>query len=64
MSKKRSPRIFVILECTECRFNLNKRSTGVYRYLVSKNKKNTPEKLELKKFCTHCNKHTVHKESK
>jgi len=29
-----------------------------------KNKKNTPEKLELKKYCSHCRTHTVHKETK
>jgi large subunit ribosomal protein L33 len=32
-------------------------------YTTSKNKKNTPSKLEFKKFCPHCGKHTVHKES-
>jgi large subunit ribosomal protein L33 len=32
-------------------------------YTTSKNKKNNPSKLALKKFCPHCGKHTVHKES-
>ena len=27
-------------------------------------KKNTPERIELKKFCPYCNKHTIHKEIK
>jgi large subunit ribosomal protein L33 len=29
-----------------------------------KNKKNTTEKLQLKKFCKSCRRHTVHKETK
>ena len=29
-----------------------------------KNKKNTPEKLELNKYCKHCRKTTKHKETK
>ncbi len=29
-----------------------------------KNKKNTTDKLQLKKYCRHCRKHTVHKETK
>ena len=29
-----------------------------------KNKKNDPERLQLKKYCRFCKKHTVHKESK
>ncbi|HCC68325.1 MAG TPA: 50S ribosomal protein L33, partial [Nitrospiraceae bacterium] len=29
-----------------------------------KNKKNTPDKLNIKKYCRHCQKHTAHKETK
>ena len=29
-----------------------------------KNKRNDPDRLELKKYCPTCKKHTVHKESK
>ena len=47
-----------------CRSNENKRSAGVSRYTTKKNRKNTPERLEIKKFCTHCNRHTNHKEIK
>ena len=42
----------------------NKRSPGVSRYLTQKNRRNNPERLELKKYCPHCNKPTVHKEIK
>ena len=33
-------------------------------YTTTKNKKSTPGKLELKKYCRFCSKHTVHKETK
>ena len=29
-----------------------------------KNKRNDPDRIELKKYCPTCKKHTVHKESK
>ena len=45
----------IILECTECK-NRN--------YASEKNKKNNPERVELKKFCPACKKHTMHKETK
>ena len=43
------------LECTECK-RIN--------YLSRKNKKTLKERMELKKFCKHCGKHTTHKETK
>lgn len=64
MAKNKGPRIIITLECTECRKNTNKRSNGVSRYLSTKNRRNTPEKLELLKYCSYCNKHTIHKETK
>ncbi|MGB3756059.1 MAG: 50S ribosomal protein L33 [Rivularia sp. (in: cyanobacteria)] len=64
MAKSKGVRIIVTLECTECRSNANKRSPGVSRYTSTKNRRNTTSRLELKKFCTHCNTHTVHKEIK
>jgi large subunit ribosomal protein L33 len=48
--------ILITLECTECRSNLNKRSEGVSRYSTQKNRRNNPERIELKKYCPHCNK--------
>jgi large subunit ribosomal protein L33 len=29
-----------------------------------KNKKNTPDRVEMKKYCRFCRKHTVHTETK
>jgi large subunit ribosomal protein L33 len=33
-------------------------------YTAERNKKTQKEKLELKKYCAHCRKHTLHKEGK
>ena len=64
MAKNKGSRILVTLECTECKTNLNKRSPGVSRYSTKKNRRNNPNRLELKKFCPHCNTHQLHKETK
>lgn len=64
MAKGKDVRLVITLECTECRTNPEKRSNGVSRYTTQKNRRNTTGRIELKKFCTHCNKHTVHKEIK
>lgn len=45
----------VTLVCTVC---------AEENYRESKNKKNTPERLEINKYCSRCQKHTVHKEKK
>lgn len=64
MAKTKGTRILITLECTECRLNVEKRSHGISRYLTQKNRRNNPERLELKKYCSHCNKVTIHKETK
>ena len=64
MAKKGS-RVVVTLECTEARTSSEpKRSNGISRYTTEKNKRNTTERLELKKFNPHLNKMTIHKEIK
>lgn len=60
MAKKGS-RVQVILECTEHRESGH---PGTSRYITTKNKKNTPERLELKKFNAILRKVTLHKEIK
>lgn len=60
-SKKKQDRIFVILECTEQKAS---RVKGMSRYTTKKNRKNTPDKLELKKYNPFLRRHTVHKEIK
>jgi large subunit ribosomal protein L33 len=64
MAKPKGTRILITLECTECRSNSNKRSSGVSRYTTQKNRRNTPERIELKKYCRFCNRSTIHKEIK
>ena len=64
MAKNKGTRILITLECTNCRLNLTKRSPGISRYMTRKNRRNNPERLELKKYCPHCNEITLHKEIK
>ena len=33
-------------------------------YNQEKNKKNSPDRLEMKKYCRFCKKHTLHRETK
>ena len=62
---KKGTRVVVTLECTESRTSSEpRRSNGVSRYTTEKNKRNTTERLELKKFNPHLNKMTIHKEIK
>ena len=62
---KKGTRVVVTLECTEARTSSEpRRSNGISRYTTEKNKRNTTERLELKKFNPHLNKMTVHKEIK
>ena len=58
---KKGNRAQVILECTE---HKDSGKPGMSRYVTSKNKKNTPERLEVKKFNPILKKMTVHKEIK
>ena len=45
----------ITLACTECKQR---------NYNTTKNKKNNPDRLEMKKYCRFCKKHTVHRETK
>jgi large subunit ribosomal protein L33 len=45
----------IILQCGECKRR---------NYTTTKNKKKTTERLGLSKYCSHCRKHTPHKETK
>jgi large subunit ribosomal protein L33 len=59
--KSKDQRVQVILECTEQKAS---GVPGISRYVSKKNKKNTPERLELKKYNPYLKKVTVHKEIK
>lgn len=56
MAKAKDVRHQVILECTE--------APGTSRYVSTKNRRNTQERLQLKKYNAVLRKHTVHKEIK
>ncbi|MDD5508300.1 MAG: 50S ribosomal protein L33 [Bacteroidales bacterium] len=59
--KSKDARIQVIMECTEHKAS---GQPGTSRYITTKNKKNTPERLELKKYNPILKRVTVHKEIK
>ena len=62
MAKKtKGARIQVILECTE---HKNSGKKGTSRYITTKNRKNTSERMELKKFNAILKRYTIHKEIK
>ena len=58
---KKGNRVQVILECTE---HKESGMPGMSRQITTKNKKNTTERLELKKYNPVLKKYTVHKEIK
>ncbi len=59
--KSKDARVQVILECTEHKAS---GMPGTSRYVPTKNRKNTPERLELKKFNPILKRMTIHKEIK
>ena len=62
MAKKaKGNRVQVILECTEQR---ESGVAGFSRYITTKNKKNTTQRLELKKYNPYLKRVTVHREIK
>jgi large subunit ribosomal protein L33 len=59
--KSKDQRVQVILECTE---HKNSGMPGTSRYITTKNKKNSPDRLEIKKYNPILKRMTVHKEIK
>jgi large subunit ribosomal protein L33 len=55
MASKKDIRPVITLACSECKER---------NYTSEKNRRNDPGRLELKKFCPHCRKHTLHRETK
>ena len=52
MAKSADIRPGITLACTECKER---------NYITTKNRRNTPDRLELKKFCSRCRKQTAHR---
>lgn len=62
MAKKaKGNRIQIILECTEHKAS---GMAGMSRYVTEKNRKNNPDRMEIKKFNPVLKKYTLHKEIK
>ena len=59
--KAKVNRVQVILECTE---HKESGMPGTSRYITMKNRKNTTQRLELKKYNSVLKKMTLHKEIK
>lgn len=57
---KKDVRHMVILECTEAK----KEGKPASRYTTTKNRNNTPERIELRKYNPFLCRHTLHKEVK
>ena len=45
----------ITLQCSDCKER---------NYTTVKNKRNDPDRLELRKFCRRCRQHTQHRETK
>jgi len=58
---KKGNRVQVILECTE---HKESGMPGTSRYITTKNKKNTPERLEFRKYNSVLKRVTLHRETK
>jgi large subunit ribosomal protein L33 len=52
---KKEIRDVITLECTECRER---------NYTTQKNRRNDPQRIELKKYCPRCRTHRLHRETK
>ena len=55
MAKASDVRPKITLACQECKER---------NYITKKNRRNDPDRLEIKKYCSRCNASTVHKETR
>ena len=54
-SKTSDVRPKITLACVDCKER---------NYITKKNRRNDPDRMELKKFCPRCRKHTEHRETR
>ena len=54
-SKSSDVRPKITLACTECKER---------NYITKKNRRNDPDRLDIKKFCPRCRTHTTHRETR
>jgi large subunit ribosomal protein L33 len=50
---KKEDRVIITLACTECRERT---------YTTEKNRRNDPDRIELRKYCPRCWRHRLHRE--
>lgn len=55
MAKQKDVRNPITLACNECKER---------NYTTSKSRRNTPDRLELAKFCPRCRRKTAHRETR
>ena len=55
MAKSTDVRPKITMACTECKER---------NYITKKNRRNDPDRLEIKKFCPNCRRHRAHKETR
>ncbi|UCC90995.1 MAG: 50S ribosomal protein L33 [Dehalococcoidia bacterium] len=55
MPRKAEARVIIHLACTECKERT---------YTTTKNRKNDPQRLELRKYCPRCRTYRLHREVK
>ena len=54
MARRRGEaRILVTMQCSDCRER---------NYVTSKNRRNDPQRLEQRKYCSRCRRHRAHRE--
>ncbi len=54
-SKSSDVRPKITLACSECKER---------NYITKKNRRNTPDRLSLSKYCSRCRRHTEHRETR
>jgi len=54
---KKGVRVVIYLACTEC-------ASKPRNYTSEKSRRNDPNRMELKKYCSMCRRHTLHRETK
>jgi large subunit ribosomal protein L33 len=55
VAAKKGASQIITLQCTDCKER---------NYTTIKNKRNDPDRMELRKFCNRCRSHTSHRETK
>ena len=55
MAKATDVRPKITLACEECKHR---------NYITKKNRRNDPDRLEVKKFCANCGTHKAHRETR